>query len=220
MILVNPSIELIDQEPGLIGIYRQIEKAGRNCYKSEDKITETSAKPFVDMLIKKGHGAMLEHGAVYLKTYRIFEYENNIDLVEETNSLDKYSYNSYSKVIRTTNDIYVTTNYRVLVENNWLDDLKYLCKPTEYHERRITVKITADIHFYKDATRHRLLSYGIESTRYCDYLKEKFGLSVSFMKPSWLEDKDTKEFEKDCRTIEQIYFKWRDRGWRPEQSVR
>ena len=44
-----------------------IEQAGRVCYKSEDKITEDSAKEFVDRMIKSGHGAMLEHGTVYLK---------------------------------------------------------------------------------------------------------------------------------------------------------
>ena len=37
---------------------------------------------------------------------------------------------------------YVTLNYRHIVENGWLDDLKYLCEPTEYHEKRVTVKFT------------------------------------------------------------------------------
>ena len=67
MKLINPSVELITQAPGLEGIYKQVERVGRVCYKSEDKITENSAKPFVDRMIKSGHGAMLEHGTVYLK---------------------------------------------------------------------------------------------------------------------------------------------------------
>ena len=54
-------------------VYKQIELAGRTCYKSEDKITEDSAKEFVDRMIKSGHGAMLEHGTVYLSRQ-----ENNI----------------------------------------------------------------------------------------------------------------------------------------------
>ena len=76
MRLIKPSWEIWEQEPGLIGIYRQIEYAGRICYKSSDKITEDSAKPFVDRMIKSGHGAMLEHGTVYLKI-PIEEYEKN-----------------------------------------------------------------------------------------------------------------------------------------------
>ena len=66
MKLIKPSFEILEQLPGLEGMYKQIELAGRTCYKSEDKITEDSAKEFVDRMIKSGHGAMLEHGTVYL----------------------------------------------------------------------------------------------------------------------------------------------------------
>ena len=66
MKLIKQSFEILDQQCGLEGIYKQIELAGRTCYKSEDKITESSAKEFVDRMIKSGHGAMLEHGTVYL----------------------------------------------------------------------------------------------------------------------------------------------------------
>ena len=76
MKLCKPLFEIKEQEPGLLGIYRQIEYAGRICYKSSDKITEDSAKPFVDRMIKSGHGAMLEHGTVYLRI-PIEEYEKN-----------------------------------------------------------------------------------------------------------------------------------------------
>ena len=67
MKLIKPSFEILPQSEGLDGIYKQIELAGRTCYKSEDKITEDSAKGFVDRMVKSGHGAMLEHGTVYLK---------------------------------------------------------------------------------------------------------------------------------------------------------
>ena len=74
MKLIKPSFLIKEQEPGLLGIYRQIEYAGRICYKSSDKITEDSAKSFVDRMIKSGHNAMLEFGTVYLKI-PIEEYE-------------------------------------------------------------------------------------------------------------------------------------------------
>lgn len=76
MRIIKPSFEIWDQEKGLEGIYKQIERAGRVCYKSEDKITETSAREFVERMIKSGHGAMLEHSTVYLKI-PIKEYEKN-----------------------------------------------------------------------------------------------------------------------------------------------
>ena len=76
MRLIKSSYEIWQQPSGLEGIYKQIERVGRVCYKSEDKITEDSAKPFVDRMIKSGHGAMLEHGTVYLRI-PIEEYEKN-----------------------------------------------------------------------------------------------------------------------------------------------
>ena len=68
MKLIKPSVEIIKQEEyDLNHIFKFIELAGRTCYKSEDKITEDSAKEFVNRMIKSGHGAMLEHGTVYLE---------------------------------------------------------------------------------------------------------------------------------------------------------
>lgn len=221
MKLLKPSFEIIEQAPGLDGMYKQIELAGRTCYKSEDKITENSAKAFVDRMIASGHGAMLEHGTVYLKRYS--SKEDNLKWVE------KYALNPYSRIsfgggsIRIDdilyNTVYVTTNLRVLVENNWLNDLKYICEPTESHEKRICVRYTSDIHFYKDCTRHRVFSWAIESTRFCNYIKQKFGSSVTFATPIWLKEEEQEEFEEDLKTIESIYFKWINKGWQPQQAA-
>lgn len=211
MKLVGAKFEIIEQQAGLEGMYKQIELAGRTCYKSEDKITEDSAKGFVERMVKSGHGAMLEHGTVYLA-------------IPWADNWEKYKYNPYSRYnsLPTDNDlsvIAVTTNFRVLVENNWLDDLKYLCEPTKYHEKRICVRYTSDIHFYKDITRHRVFSWAIESTRFCNYIKQKFGSSVTFLTPIWLREDEREEFEEDLKTIESIYFKWVNKGWQPQQAA-
>lgn len=66
MRLIESSYEIIPQDAGLEGIYKQIEKAGRLCYKSEDKICEGSAEKMVSFLSNRGHGSPLEHGTVYL----------------------------------------------------------------------------------------------------------------------------------------------------------
>lgn len=52
---------------------------------------------------------------------------------------------------------YVTMNYRHIVENNWLEDLKYLCEPTEYHHKRYTVKFICDRGILAEFTRHKIL---------------------------------------------------------------
>ena len=66
MKLIKPSYSILDQKPGLDGIYEIIELAGRTCYKSTRK-EGTTAKDFVDRMINSKHYAMLEHGTVYLK---------------------------------------------------------------------------------------------------------------------------------------------------------
>lgn len=149
MKLVKPSFEIWEQPSGLKGIYKQIERAGRVCYRSEDKITEDSARPFVDRMIKSGHGAMLEHGTVYLM-FILYHDRQLPDYEKLCRVRNKYCLNKYSVVnteideFENADTIYISTNYRVLVENGWLDDLKYLCEPTEYHEKRITVHFVCD----------------------------------------------------------------------------
>lgn len=184
MKLIKPSFEIWNQPAGLEGVYKQIEKVGRVCYKSEDKITEDSAKPFVDRMIKSGHGAMLEHGTVYLCIRK----EGN-----ESLEVDRYLMNPYSKIAfrQFSNsrdmEIYITTNLRVLVENNWLKDLEYICEPTEFHERRVTVHFVCDRGVSHEFVRHRVMSFAQESTRYCNYSKDKFGNELTFIKPCWLD---------------------------------
>lgn len=181
MNLIKPSFEIWEQSAGLEGVYKQIERVGRVCYKSEDKITESSAKPFVDRMIKSGHGAMLEHGTVYLKiTYK------NTDF---TTLCMFYGKNKYSVLNHSEDNkiYYITTNYRVLVENNHLSDLKYLCEPSEFHERRVTVHFICDRGVSHEFVRHRVMSFAQESTRYCNYSKDKFGNELTFIIPCWLD---------------------------------
>jgi thymidylate synthase (FAD) len=185
MKLIKPSFEILEQLPGLEGMYKQIELAGRTCYKSEDKITEDSAKEFVDRMIKSGHGAMLEHGTVYL----------SLDMTSREQYF-KYCYNKFSKANSTGSAEYstwrgfVTTNLRVLVENDWLEDLQYICEPTEYHEKRHTVKFTCDRGVSHEFVRHRVFSFAQESTRYCNYSKDKFGNEITCILPPWLSEND------------------------------
>ena len=182
MKLIKPSFEIREQPSGLEGVYKQIERAGRICYKSEDKIAEDSAKSFVDRMIKSGHGAMLEHGTVYLS----IPYNEAYSLLPDTNwVIDSYGKNPYSIIRLHGPYFYITTNYRVLVENGWLDNLKYLCEPTEYHAKRITVHFVCDRGVSHEFVRHRVMSFAQESTRYCNYSKDKFGNECTFIYPNW-----------------------------------
>ena len=195
MKLIESKAEYIPQEEGLEGIYKQIELAGRTAYHSQDKITPDSAKDFVDRMIKSKHGAALEHGTVYLKTYRNIEFEHNIELTEYSNSLEKYSINNYSKYTEDSNYAYAVTNYRVLIENNWLGDLQYICPPTEFHEKRYTMRFTCSRAIANELVRHRTMSFLQESTRYINYSKERHGGELTLMVPersAWYGSEESK----------------------------
>lgn len=241
MKLIESSVQIIEEKDP----YKMIELAGRTCYKSEDKITENSAKEFVDRMIKLGHGAMLEHGTIYLK----------IDKTEDGHLPPARLYWSdgnhkkYTRVRKHGNSIYVTTNLRVIVENNRLDDLQYQVEPTEHHEKRITAKFICDRGVSHEFVRHRVFSFAQESTRYCDYSKDKFRNDITYIIPSWLDlpegkysnwDNDWCDvselkllypevdnlsdpancFLQSIKNAEYYYFMLINRGWKPQQARR
>lgn len=186
MKLIRPSYEIIEQQPGIQGIYDIIERCGKTSYKSEVKGGE-DAKRFVEARTKEKHGAVLEFGTVYLKFTHASQFEVGLPWTG-SETIVFYEKNKYSKVVYDGNDTYyITTNYRVLVENDRLDDLKYLSEPTEYHEKRYCVKFITDIGVGREFLRHRVMSMVQESTRYVNYMKEKFGEECTFVIPTWID---------------------------------
>lgn len=183
MKLIKNKVEKLEQKHDLLGVYEQIEIAGRTAYKSLDKIEydengrSKTAKEFVDKMIKLGHGSPLEHGTVYLSV------PINIDVA------GNYIDNQYTvcKLVmesdKSNNWWAITTNYRVIVENNLFDDLKYICEPTEYHELRTTFRLTCARVQADSFVRHRVFSFLMESTRYCNYNDGKFGNEITVVEP-------------------------------------
>ena len=237
MKIIKPSFEIWDQQEGLEGIYKQIERCGRVCYASDP--VEGKAKDFVDRMIKLGHGAMLEHSTLYL----IERWK------KDTNIVPKYDYNPYSKVIIRNHEgetwKYITTNYRVLAENDWMNDLQYLCEPTEFHAKRITVHFVCDRGVSHEFVRHRVMSFAQESTRYCNYSKDKFGNELTFILPPWVDERQLGEqnsqelliqmgslsnptytqedlnelyFLFSLASSEVQYFNLINNGWKPQQA--
>lgn len=209
MRIIKPSYEIIPQENGMDGIYKQIELCGRTCYKSGDKAKDGSAKPFVERMVNSKHLGMCEHGTIYL--YVNFD----PDFIGQSVMIERYRNNPYSKVINLGNDHYITTNYRVIVENGWYDDLDFMCEPKEWHERRVTVRFTTQIAVSREANRHRVDSIAEQSTRYCNYSKDKFGGEISINIPRWVESQgagevkfdDEKDFERLVSII-RTYKEW------------
>ena len=179
MKLIKPSYSIIEPTGYTIDdIYKSIELAGKVSHKSEHTIKEGSAKDFVERIINWGHNSCLEFGTVYLQFFWSGTVCQKCNQIAPHKLLNKYTDNEYSRVNYHGNDVYVTTNLRVLIENNWLDDLKYLCEPTEYHEKRICVKFICDRGILAEFTRHRKFSFIAESTRYQEYKHKGYKYSV------------------------------------------
>ena len=206
-----------------ISDYLNIEQFDEENFEDSPYYENLTAEDFVNMLIKSGHGAMLEHGTVYLyDTYDISA------IGSWTNSLGyKYSKNKYSKVITNDHmdirDIYITTNLRVLIENDWLDDLKYVCEPTEYHAKRVMIRFICDRGVSHEIVRHRVMSFAQESTRYCNYSKNKFGQELTFIEPAWEFPSsnivNTRErFEAMLEEAEANYMELITLGFKPQEA--
>jgi thymidylate synthase (FAD) len=218
MKLVKPEFQIIEPTGYTIDdIYKSIELAGRVSHKSEDKITETSAKDFVGRMLNMKHLATCEFGTVYLYIYC---YNPNF-----ITNVNKYINNNYSECIVDaefpSGNAYISTNYRVLVENNWLDDLKYLCEPTKYHYKRYTVKFICDRAIANEFIRHRKFSFLQESTRYCRYSDDKFNNELTFIEPCWLDElphNEQSDFISSLGYTEDIYIKLTEQGWKAEEA--
>lgn len=251
MNILQPYAEVWEQKYGCsaeecwINMQKQVELAGRTCYKSDDKITDESYIKFVGMLEKNKHTAMFEHGTVYLTI--VNNYGENTDIIRF------FRNNKYSKVVERVEidnilTYYITTNFRVLVENiisqTPLKDLimEFVCAPTQFHEKRITVHFATDIGVTREANRHRVDSVAEQSTRYCNYGKDKFGGEISINQPSWITDDMLKNSNKnfiallnkvntvDCDlndidtwlfanyAAEWSYLRLLKLGWKPQQA--
>lgn len=244
MKLVNPKFEEIDiSNPLLHG-----EMCTRVCYKSENLVKEGSAKKLLTGIAEAGHTAMLEHIPVYIKiegsTYYIDTQNDIIDFIGKS----PYSKMDHTWIYPEGEDdgkivVFISTNLRVVYEHykelydeimehdgepfDFEDEDSYgaykirICRYDEYpgwFKKRITIKFTMDRIGSQSFCRHRVFSFAQESTRWCNYMKDKFGSEISISTPCWLKEEDKEEFEKDMKEIEQYYFKWLNKGYKGEEA--
>lgn len=154
MKIIEPSVEIMTPINGE-EMLKQIERAGRTCYKSEDKITTDSARKFVENILKRGHEAVLEHAS-------------------------------------------------------------------------FTVKFIVDRGVSHEIVRHRLAAYCQESTRYCNYSKDKFGNEITVIRPCFWEetpyDENRETFTfydmwvQACAEAEKKYFELLAMGATPQEA--
>lgn len=146
MRIIKPSVEVLDRLNG-DEIIKRVEKIGRVCYKSEEKITNESSKIFIANILKSGHESVIEHEKV---------------------------------------------------------SVRFICDRGVSHE----------------IVRHRIASYSQESTRYCNYSKDKFGKEITVIKPLfWEENSNEYRIWYDAMlNAEQAYQKLIQMGVKPQEA--
>ena len=242
MKLINQNVEEWHCGYTLPEIWAHIAKCARVCYQSEPRNNGETDEEFVKRVILRNHSleeigksrglqlklhlSVLEHGTVYL----------DIPYQEDTaEGIFRFSRNKYSKYNYSYGlKYYITTNMRVIVEQNFTKYLKYICSPTRLHSIRTTFNITTDIGVARELARHRTHSISEESTRYCNYSKDKFNNELTFIKPCCLNDEKLKLygdyhtvirdkspesiFIANLNNVEKDYLDLIKLGWTPQQA--
>ena len=186
MKLIRQDFNIVNQKGFSIkDIKKHIEYCARISYKSQDRITDDSYEKFVNMLESRGHDRPLEFGTVHLKMI-LPDFEGFIHSLLTIGMLN----NIWIKHAYKGDVIYITTNYRY-----YLDIIKYFPnvkkylteEDNEYYPKRYTVHMILDRGVMDEFRTHVGLSHLAESTRYCNYSKDKFNNEVTFVIPSWMD---------------------------------
>ena len=256
MKIIEPSANIMRHD---VSPYEFVEKVGRTCYKSEDKITDGSAKKFVHNLIERGHWAMLEHETLYIETTYDFMSNMMTTLVEVPDvfrflnitchvlgSVISGSFRAFYDLLENHPDR-VLNPLRVLLSNNypevfgeypdadkeslWLGCVREITrdyfiqhygdvKDTISHHLTHTVRFVCDRGVSHELVRHRVASFAQESTRYCNYSKDKFGNEITVIKPCFFEEYSAEfgEWEVSCRQSEYAYFNLLRNGASPQEA--
>ena len=247
MKLINPKVEQWHCGYTLPEIWSHIAKCARVCYQSEPRGNAETDEEFVKRVILRNHSfeeiaynrelqlklhlSTLEHGTIYL----FFPYDKRDENIEFRIN-DKFSRIN----VDDDDNVYITTNMRYIVEYGLVDNcLEFICSPKQFHTLRTTFNIITDIGVARELDRHRSHSISEESSRFCNYSKDKFGKELTFIKPEWFNsefiDKDghwdsntfyrsTKQsIEEDAYLgnllrVESNYLKLIKNGWTPQQA--
>ena len=194
MKLIKQSFQFVNQKGfTLKDIYKHIEYCARISYKSQDKITDDSYEKFVNMLERRDHARPLEFGTVHLKMpWKTFS--NFVGFCVSKGFWDscwiKYNIDRESE----DKTVYITTNYRYYKKLETLKPLYgyvsmerfFTEEDNKFYPKRYTVHFITSRGIMDEFRTHVGLSHLAESTRYCNYSKDKFDNQITFIQPSWI----------------------------------
>ena len=244
MRMIDPAVSVITEKDP----FKKIERVGRTCYKSEDKITEDSARKFYRGLVNRKHVAMVEHATFLFKLD-----DSQYWTVKEAgskylNCTEEENRNLVSGNLRALNEAGIVCLCKALYDLDpelvYNEDMKKLLEEESYEAQgKVSVIDFSDLknptenefmnHFYMtfhyvtdrgvthEMVRHRPASYAQESTRYCNYSKEQFGSELTFVKPTGWDYFPESYKHVFCRAFEkseEMYFVLINNGFTPQQA--
>ena len=187
MKLIKQSFKILEQKDfSLIGIKKFIERCGRVCYKSEDKITDDSSEKFVNMLEKRDHARPLEFGTVHLQMYI-----SDFHKLRDTLCINNMWNDQWIKYHYAGNLTYVTTNYRyylAIIKVFPSAEKDFVPQDDELYPKRYTVHFITSRGIMDEFRTHVGLSHLAESTRYCNYDKDRFNNEITCIIPHYCPD--------------------------------
>lgn len=179
MKIINSSVDVLEQKPGIVGMFKHMEIIGRLSHKSEDRITEDSYISFIDMMKRIGHWAVFNMGTVYLK-FPIYNLRMIWKLLKH-HPFARFKFRWFN--------LYATTDYRVILQEDLEEKMKkYWCEPTKYHHHKVTAHFICSRAISHELVRHASLRPLQESTRYVNYSFSKFGSEITYILPQWIYD--------------------------------
>jgi thymidylate synthase (FAD) len=208
MKIIEQSVEIITEPNPL----KRIELVGRVCWKSEHRITEDSAKPFVAGLIKRGHTSPLEHARVVVprdnKSFMLYSIREPYGYSDRRRSVYKKGC-VYADVVN-VRDLWNMCSY-FNHEKDFVSEVEKLENAKDY----MTVKFTTDIGMTRELIRHRQMSFMELSTRYVNYED-----GIEFVKPLRYDDNANLQtgYNEYLSVVEMMYKDDIKHGLKPQEA--
>lgn len=226
MKLIEPSCEYWEQRD----VVTHIARCARVCYANEkNENSYEKDEALVKRLIESGHVSMLRHGTVYyIVPLEIFNDKTNISGQSIKHFIDFNINSPYIYKVYDANYVYISTNKQFIKENR-CEALKfYAVTPERFFEydvtkpiRRFTFYLTTQISTTRELNRVSPNNIAEQSTRYCNYSKDKFENEIQICKPHWYDNADG--YIKTCykcslKSAESYYFKLLEEGFSPQDA--
>lgn len=239
MKIIEPYFEFINEPDPL----KKIEVCGRVCYKSESRITDSSAETFVKNLIRRGHESVLEH-AVFIvmcddrdagtfnRICNTIEHRDGgrvlLKSTQRTRNVISGNVRAWRDFMRECAKLNAYPKFLTLFDGVLFEDVNPLqfwkttaaiidkseLTPDERDAHFTeTVKFVVDRGISHEIVRHRTASFSQESTRYCNY-----GGGITFIKPPFFDDAQFVQWLNVVEFVDHTYNLLIAKGAKPQEA--